>query len=175
MALTNKPKRILTAYLEGKVAIPVRHGVEKATQTYKKGAPLIDDDAGRLTEATSPIDASAVAKRCLGFALNDATGVTGADAPIALVGENEVFEGTLSNSTAGTHTLAQGDQWQTFPLTKDPTFATGIWYLDRNAVSDTGGAIVIGFKDPIGTVDARVYFIITTPARGGANAGSANM
>src|SRR5437870_1786843 len=132
MALTNKPLPLRAAYLEGKVAIPVRHGVEKAGQTYKKGAPLIDDDAGRLTESTSPIDASAVSKRTLGLALNDASGVTDKDAPIALVGENEIFEGTLSDSTAGTHTLAQGDQWQTFPLVKDPTFATGNWYLDAN-------------------------------------------
>lgn len=175
MALTNKPTRAGLAKSNGLTGSIMYHGVEKATQTYKQGAFLIDDDAGRMTESTSPIDASAVAKRTLGMALNDATGTTGADVPFVPVGEAEVFQGTLSDSTAGTHTLAQADQWAVYPITKDPTHSTGFWYLDANAVSDTGGGLVVGFVDPIGTVDGRVLFIVTTPARGTADAGGANI
>ena len=175
MALTNKPKRVLLAKSLGKTSSVMLHGVERATQTYKQGAFLIDDDAGRITESTSPIDASAVAKRTLGLAQNDATGTTGQDVALDFVGEDTVFVGTLSDSTAGTHTLAQADQWQTFPITKDPTFSTGFWYLDANAVSDTGGGLVVGFQGVIGDVDALVYFIVTTPARGTTNADSANI
>lgn len=175
MALTNKPLPLRVAHLEGLVAIPVIHGVEKASQTYKKGAPLQDDDAGRLTESASPIDASGVTKRAIGLALNDATGTTGKDAPIALVGEYTIFEGTLSDATAGTHTLAQADQFETYPVTKDGTFSTGNWYLDANAKANSGGGMIVELKDPIGTVDGRVFFIFTTPARGGAHAASANM
>ena len=171
MALTTQPLPLQAAYLVGGGAFPIWHGVEKAAQTYKRGALLQDDDAGRLTPSASPVDGSAVTKRAFGLALNDAKGTTGEDVPFVPVAEAQVYEGTLSDSTAGTHTLAQADQWQTFPITK----ATTHWYLDANAVSDTGGGLVVGFKDAIGKVDGRVYFIITTPARGGANAGSANM
>jgi hypothetical protein len=176
MALTNKPKPLNLAYMIGLIAAPVLHGIETAAQTFKKGAPLINTDAaGTMTESTSPIDASAVGKRTLGLALNDATGVTSKDIPFAVAGEHTVFEGTLSDATAGTHTLAQADVWETFPLVKDGTFSTGNWYIDANAEADAGGALIVGLKDPVGTVDGRVFFIITTPARGTSSPGSANI
>lgn len=167
MALTTQPKKpFVVRHLVG--SAPVLHGEEKATQTYKQSAFLQDDDAGRITESASPIDASAVTKRAFGMALQDASGVTDKDVPFVWLGPGEVIEITLSDATAGTHTLAQTDKWKVFPITK----ATNYWYLDANAVSDTGGAVVIGFKDPIGTVDGRVYAVLTNTARGGANAGS---
>jgi len=175
MALTNKPKRLAVMANEGKTSMVVLHGEEKATQTYKQGAPLIDDDSGRITESTSPIDASAVGKRCFGIATADATGTTDADVLMDQVGEDTVLEVTLSDSTAGTHTLAQTDKWKVYPLVKDPTFSTGFWYADTNAVSDTGGFFVREFVGAIGDVDARVRGIITTPARGTQNAGGANI
>ena len=170
MALTTQPKRAQFVQTIGLTAAPIVHGEEKASSTYVAGAFLIDDEAGRVTPSTSPIDASSVAKRTIGMALAPAIGTTSADIPIALAGPYTVFEGTLSDATAGTHTLAQADMWLVYPLTKGTTH----WYLDAAAVSDTGGGLVVGFKDAIGTVDGRVYFIVTTPARGGTNAGSAN-
>lgn len=176
MALTNRPSVPFAAKTLGLTSQSViLHGVEKASQTYKAGAFLIDDDSGRLTPSTSPIDASSVAKRTLGLAVADATGVTGADVPVDFVGEHQVYEVTLSDATAGTHTLAQADQWKVYPLVLDTAFSPNTWYADANAVSDTGGALVVGFVDPIGTVDGRVQVIITTPARGTANAGGANI
>lgn len=176
MALTNKPKPAYAAKALGLTSQSIIvHGEEKAAQTYKQGAFLIDDDAGLITESTSPIDAGAVARRTLGMALRDATGVTSADVPFAFVGEHQVYAATLSDSTAGTHTLAATDKWKVYPITKDPTHATGNWYLDANAVSDTGGGLVVGFVDTVGTVDGRVFFIVTTPARGTTNAGGANI
>jgi hypothetical protein len=167
MSVTNTPLSARVAHTIGLVADPELHGVEKASSSYLIGAMLIDDDAGRITESTTPIDASTVAKRTFGVALDPATGVTGADVRFAWVGPYTVLEMTLSDGTAGTHTLAQADQWKVYPILK----ATH-WYLDANAVSDTGGGIVVGFKDAIGTVDARVYVIVSNTARGGANAGS---
>lgn len=169
MALTTQPRRVHYAGpIAGLTTMPVVTGVEKASQTYVAGAFVVDDDSGRITESTSPIDASAVAKRTIGMALESASGTTGDPVPIAWATPFTVFEGTLSDATAGTHTLAQADQWKVYPITK----GSANWYLDANAVSDTGGGLVIGFKDPIGTVDGRVYFIVTNTARGGANAGS---
>lgn len=170
MALTTQPKPATVVRPAGLSSIPTFHGVEKATQTYVKGAFLIDDDAGRLTESTSPIDASAVAKRSFGMALMAATGVTGADVPFVWLGPQTIIEVNLMELTAGLHTLVQADQWKVYPLTK----ATANWYLNADAVSDTGGGIVVGFVDPIGTVDGRVLCVLSNPARGGANAGSAS-
>lgn len=172
MALTNKPQRVILARRIGLASAPTVHGVEKASSTYKAGAFVQDDDSGRITESASPIDASAVTKRAFGIAINAATGVTGADVALSWLTDSQMVEMTLSDSTAGTHTLAQADQWKVYPITKDPTFSTGNWYLDANAVSDTGGGIVVEFKDPIGTVDGRVFAILTNTARGGANAAS---
>ncbi len=168
MALTNQPKRAFFVQTLGLVGSPIAHGVEKASQTYAAGAFIQDDDAGRITESASPIDGSAVTKRTFGMTLNAATGVTGADVAFIWVAHYTIFEITLSDATAGTHTLAQADQWRVFPVTK----ATANWYLDANAVSNTGGGIVIGFKDAIGVVDARVYCVFTNTARGGAHASS---
>lgn len=175
MALTSKPKRAGLAKSNGLTSAIMYSGEEKASSTYKQGAFLIDDDAGRMTESTSPIDASAVAKRTLGMALADASGTTDAQVLFVPVGEAEVFSATLSDSTAGTHTLAQADKWAVYPITKDPTHSTGFWYLDANAVSDTGGGLIVGFQGAIGDVDAVVYFIVTTPARGTTDAGGANI
>jgi hypothetical protein len=167
MPLTNTPKAAAYARTIGKTSAPLHHGEEKASQTYVKGAFLQDDDSGRVTESATPIDASGVTKRAFGFATDDATGVTDADVPFIWLDSTTVIEITLSNGTAGTHTLAQADKWKVYPITKSTH-----WYLDANAVSDTGGGIVVGFKDPIGTVDGRVYMILTNTARGGNNAGS---
>ena len=168
MPLTTQPQKARYDRALGLTSCPVLHGSEKAAQTYKKGAFLIDDDAGRIAETTSPIDASAVGNRTFGLALDDATGTTDADVAFVWLGPNTIIEITLSNGTAGTHTLVIGDMWAVYPITK----GTANWYLDTNAVSDTGGGIVVGFKDAIGTVDARVYAILTNTARGGKDAGS---
>lgn len=170
MALTTQPRRAQFAYVIGTGVCPTIEGVEKATSTWTQGAFLRDDDAGRLTESTSPIDGAAgvEAQRTFALALDAATGTTGAKAQAVWLGDDVVLEITLSNATAGTHTLVQGNQWQTYPILK----GTNNWYLDTNAVSDTGGGLVVGFKDPIGTVDARVYCRVTLPVRGSANDGS---
>lgn len=168
MPLTTQPQPPTVVRCPGLSSIPTFHGVEKATQTYKKGAFLQDDDAGRLTESASPISAAAVTNRTFGMALHDATGVTDAQVPFVWLGPNVIIEFTLSDATAGTATLAQTHQWKVYPILKGTTF----WYLDAAATSDTGGACVVGFKDPIGTVNPRVFAVITNTARGGANAAS---
>lgn len=168
MALTTQPKAAAYAYTLGLVGAPIMTGEEKASSTYDKGAFLIDDDSGLITESTSPIDASAVAKRTMGMALFDATGTTSAEVKFIWAAAYTVFEATLSDATAGTHTLAAADKWKVYPITK----GTANWYLDANAVSDTGGGLIIAFRDAVGTVDGRVYFVVTNTARGGTNAGS---
>lgn len=168
MALTNQPKPAYVDRCLGMTSSPVLTGPEKASSTFKRGAFLIDDDAGFVTESTSPIDASSVAKRTFGMALHDATGVTSANVEFIWITPNVIIEITLTELTAGTHTLVQADLYAVYPITK----ATANWYLNADAVSDTGGGIVVGFKDPVGTVDARVYMAVSNLVRGGADAGS---
>ena len=172
MPLTNRPIQASVVAPMGLSSIPMLKGAEKASQTYKKGAFLIDDDAGRITLSTSPITAAAVAQRTFGMALFDATGTTDADVNFVWLGPQTKIRITLSDSTAGTVTLAQTHAWKVYPITIDGAFSTGRWYLDAAAVSDTGGGIVVGFESAIGTVDPVVYCILTNTVRGGANAGS---
>lgn len=170
MALTTQPKPAVPgARIPGLSSIPTFHGNEKASQTFKKGALLIDDDAGRLQESTSPVNAAAVTQRVIGIALHDASGVVDTDVAFVWLSPHVQVEFTLTELTVGTHALALADMWKCYPITK----ATNYWYLNADAVSDTGGAIVVGFKDPIGTVDGRVYAVPTSTVRGGANAASA--
>lgn len=170
MALTNTPKRLTIGRLLGLTTEPSYHGLEAAAQTYKQGALLRDDDAGHIVESTSPVDGTGVTKRTFGLAVADATGVTNSDVHLqAIIPDGVLIEATLSDATAGTHTLIQADQWKIYPLLKDAT--SGHWYLDANAVSAIG-AVVVEFKDKLGTIDARVYAKVMRPAIGTAAAGS---
>ena len=171
MAFTTQPRPAQYDRSLGGMSCPILHGEEKASQTYKKGAFLIDDDAGLITKSTTPIDASAVGKRTFGLALKDSTGVTSADVPFVWLTSLVVLEITLSDNTAGVHTLAAADKWAVYAIAEGTT----AWALDANANCDTGGIIVIGFKTGtvVGTTtDARVYGILTNTARGGADTGS---
>lgn len=164
---TNHPPAAKFARNYWSSSVPVITGVEKASSTWKIGCFLQDDDAGRLTPSATPIDGSAVTKRAFAFAEAAATGTTGAEVRAVAVTGATVFEVTLTAS-ASTHPLAQGDQWQVYPLVKDSV--NGSWHLQ--AAAGTKGGLVVGFKDAIGTVDARVYCVLTTSARGPAHAGS---
>lgn len=165
MALTNQPQAVQYIHRVGGGTAPIMHGGETASSSWKAGAFLQDDAAGLLKLCASPIDASGETKRAFGFALADASGTTGKDAPYLWLGDAAlVFEGTLSDP-AGTHTLVIADLFSIYPITLDATFSSGHWYLNGNTV-DAEGGLIIGFKDPVGTVDARVYFIVTSTARG---------
>lgn len=168
MALAVQPTPPSISRCPGFSSFPTLHGAEKAAATYKRGAFLIDDDAGALTESVSPINGATVTGRTFGMANHDAVGVALADIAFTWLLANVVFEINLLELTVGNHTLAAADLWKVFPITK----ATTYWYLNADAVSDTGGALVVGFRDPIGTVNGRVYAVLTSTARGGANAAS---
>ncbi len=175
MAYTTQPPAADYAYTLGAHSAPILHGEEKATQTYAKGAFLIDDDAGLIAETTSPVDASAVGNRTFGLAIRAATGVTSADVPLVWLTSTVVLEITLSDNTGGSHIIAAADKWAVYA----PTKGTTAWALDANAVSDTGGMIVIDLNPnrlagfALGTTtESRVHAILTNTARGGKDAGS---
>ena len=136
-------------------ACPKRRFREGAGQTYQAKAPIVLA-SGLAIEATSPVSATSQA---VGLANTKATGVMNAEVlSLSIEPSSMGFEANLSDATAGTHTLAQTDVGLVYPVTKDT--ATGNWYLDAASASSEGG-FVVGYRDPIGTVDARVYFRFT--------------
>lgn len=157
MALTNKPRPMTVGYRAGIAAgTPMEEYTEGATQSWKDFAPVILS-SGKLVESTSPLSST---NKLVGFANGPATGVTDKKTSVVSADDDVEFEATLSNSTAGTATLAQTDVGLIYPITKDPTFSTGFWYLDKNAAA-TDGLYVTRLKDAIGTVDGRVYGKLT--------------
>ena len=152
-----------TSIYAGRVAggfdIPIVHGVEGTSQTYKAGAPLIPS-SGALVESTSPIDPT---NKTVGFALADATGTTSHDAPyVEAIGEMlfiGYLQATSGSNATDTHTLAQTDVGTTHAIAKD---AGGKWYVDFSDTSDHGCTIV-ALVDAIGTV-GRVLFRVNSQA-----------
>ena len=170
MALTTQPQAAGPSKTLTRTALPQLHGKEVASASWKAGAFIIDETNGLFTESTSAIDGTAtVGKRALGIALADARGVTGADFPyVSLLVPDVLIEITLSDLSAGTHTLAQADLFKTYAITK----GTANWYLDANAASDKGGGTVVEFVDPVGTVDGRVLCRLTRNVIGPSDASS---
>ena len=158
MALTNTPKLPAIQRKYGASGTPLDKYIEGASQTYLAMSPVILS-SGKVIQSTSPLSSS---NKTIGLANVKASGTTNAECLVLDVAPDALYiEMTLSDSTAGTHTLAQTDIGLIYPVTKDSV--SNIWYLDANATS-TDGVLVQRAKDPIGTVDARVLGKLTRPA-----------
>jgi hypothetical protein len=141
----------------GLSAIPSLTSPETNAATFKKGAPLIDTSgAGYLGIAgTDP-------RAIVGVATEPGHNSTSAgDDNVRFIPAlpHIIFEGTLAQaSDLGNYISLATDRWAEYGITVD---SDGIWYLDKDKV--TGGnntvARIVGFKDAVGTVEARVYFI----------------
>lgn len=125
----------------------IEHGYEKASQTYKKGAPLVYD-TGQLKEDTAQT-VGLTATSLVGFALSDATGTTAADVQYIAAALDQRFRicvdgglsGTASPGTGKPSDLTRG---QLYGLVKDT--ASGNWYID-SALAATGNFRLIDY-DP---------------------------
>lgn len=138
-------------------------GFEDASETWGTGSILIEGTATLAQAAADPTT------NIVGVSAEKSTGTTNAEAIYYPALEGVIWEGNLSTGGASPPTafaLTQGDfltryalQIDTSQTDEQGTTITGIWYIDQAdtvAVSVT----IIGFKDPIGTSDARVYFVI---------------
>lgn len=123
---------------------------EKASQTFKKGDPVMLDTNGQLLIA---VDTGG----SVGIAEEDASGTTNNLVRVTLHNTDDWY--TASASEAGaTHTLAQTDVGLRCSYIKSTiTGETAKTVVD---LSDTQADVlhVIGLKDAVGTVDGRVYF-----------------
>jgi hypothetical protein len=134
---------------------------EAATQTFKKGAPIVQSGApntGGNTVAEGGTDPTHI----LGIAdeAGENNAVAGAKnvRVIPLCGDY-MFEGVLGNGDLTDYTLAVTDILDCFGVTKA---ADGGWFVDKQkaAIFGAGGVRVrvVALKDAAGTVNGKVFF-----------------
>lgn len=126
---------------------------EGASQTFKKGAVLVNGSAGNVGMV---VEAGADPSGILGVAEEDgknlAVGVGSCRFVPAI--PNQVFEMTIDDGT-GTYALVAGDKNKQYGIAKD---GSGIWYIDQTDTTNLR-VTIIGFKDAVGTQAARVYCV----------------
>ena len=123
---------------------------EDASQTFAVGDPVKLDTAGQVLLAVDTEGSHGIAKRA-------ASGVENTDIQVTLHNPDDLY--TASASEAGaTHTLAQSDVGLRCSYIKSTV--TGETTKTVVDLSDTQADVleVVGLKDPVGTVDGRVYF-----------------
>lgn len=149
-------KTISPSRRQGLGSTPSYHGAEGASQTFKRGAPLVFNSAGYLVEASNPIDP---AEQIVGFARsNGQNGSAGAnDIVYTPALPHVIFEGVLEDGTNFLHSLAQTNVGESFNIAKDT--ASGAWFLDENVPGDAC-ALVIELVDAVATAPGRVRFIV---------------
>lgn len=156
-------RRIISGPNQGTVSHASATYNEKASQTFKGGAALIAS-SGYLVEDTTTDGTST--NKVAAIAEEDGHNASADDAKIhrvLQVGGGQVFEGTLATSSGGSGNaplavaLAQTDLWASYNLAKQTS--SGLWYIDQ---ADGGGSnvrvLIVGFRDAVGTSNARVYF-----------------
>lgn len=149
LSRTIRPSQRLGLY-----ATPSLVGPEGATQTFKKGAPLIAS-GGYLVVAAADATSGII-----GFAEEDAhndavAGTHSIGYTPAL--PHVVFEAVLEDQANFNHVSAVTNRFVKYALQTDPVSLA--WFLDEN---DTGNGVglVVDFVDAVGTTKATVLFIV---------------
>lgn len=134
-------------------------GLEDLTQTFKAGAPLINN-AGYLDEAGANPAAGTIVGISTRDAHNNAAAGVESDGRPALLGfvpplPEATFAANFDKASGLGVALAITDLYKIYGITKD---ANGIWYVDQDKPTGGGTArvVVIGAIDAIGTASARV-------------------
>lgn len=149
-------KTISPARRHGLISTPLFSQLEGASQTYKKGAPLVINSSGYIVEASNPV---ALGEQIVGFAAEPGHNTT-AGASTALYYPalpSVVFEGVLEDGTNFDHVLVQANFGKSYAIAKDTS--SGAWYLNEDNITDVA-AIVVGFVEDVGTTKARVLFTV---------------
>lgn len=144
-------------------ATPGMVGLEAATQTFVKGAVLIDNGSGYLAEGgANPTGILGIADE---DAHNDGAAGTSKIAFTPAI-PNVLFEASLDQASAlGTYVSLQTDLWAEYGITED---ASGIWYVDVDKTGATGRFRIVEFIDAVGSTFTRVlgFFVIDNTAFG---------
>ena len=143
--------RPLTLAPQMMAAIPTPQiGYVGASQTFKEGSPLILSTQQLVIATTTPTTG------LVGVAAANAPAVQGAAFPYYPLLPGLVLEVTLAGAASAATVLAAASHLQLLVGLTLVT-ATGFWYADTSV---TSCATIIGFRDPVGTTDARVYIVI---------------
>lgn len=149
----------------GATSVSIQKGVEAAGQSWKRGAPLVNS-GGSLAEAASPLtDAQVV----VGFAVADATGVTGSVVDYMPADPQLEFEATLEDATNGDHALAAADLNSRHTMVKKAAGDNaGAWYVNEN-VTAAPAVYVTALVGNVGDVQGRVRcrLLATATQQGG--------
>jgi hypothetical protein len=129
---------------------------EAASQTFKKGCPVVFTSGGSTVEedTTDP-------QPIVGVAEHDASGTTNANVLVSPAFPGVQFEGILGNGDLTDYTLAAADVGDLYGLARDATNLG--WFVDKQDTTNVR-VRVTGLKDPAGTVNGRVYFTFLTVA-----------
>jgi len=128
----------------------VRNYPEKATQTFKKGDPVILDTAGRIGAAA---DTGSV----FGVAAQDASGTTDTPIRVIIVGHEDIFRASASAAGA-TRTVTRNDVGLQCSYIKSTISGqTNVMTLDTSDTT-TPACEIIDVRDAVGTVDGEYYF-----------------
>lgn len=134
----------------GITTMPSMPGIEAAAQVWKQGAPL------RFTAGSLVLLAETEVAGIAGIALANASGVTGKAANFCPAKPGCIFEGEFSDLTDGLNTPTQAIVGEDFGIN---ITGDGKWFIDNDEAAAEQVVTVIGFKDPIGTVNPIVFFI----------------
>lgn len=146
---------IRPAYRMGLASTPGDRSPESALQTFTKGAVLVASGGFLEEGGANPTAIVGVADEPGQNGATDGAKTTHYTPALSDI----VFEAILDSAGAlGARAIAATDLWTEVGITKH---ADGSWYLDVDKVGATGRARIIRFKDPVGTLLGRVFFIFT--------------
>lgn len=134
----------------GLTTMPSMPGIEAAAQAWKKGAPL------KKSAGSVAIIAETDVTLILGIAADAASGTTGKGCNIIPAMPGTIFEGEFSDLTDGLNTPTQAIVWEDFGIN---LAGDGKWFIDNDQAGAEQVVTVVGFKDPVGTVNPIVFFI----------------
>lgn len=147
-------RMLATGAKDGLHSTPSHVQAGGASQTFSKGAVLVNGSSGNLGTV---VEAGADPTTILGVAeeagKNLAVGAEGNSTRYVPALAHQTFEASLDDGS-GTYALVAGDKFKLYGIAKD---GAGIWYIDQTDTTNTA-VIITGFKDPVGTLAARVYF-----------------
>lgn len=138
----------------GGLAIPQWTWPVDSSAVWVRGAVVIDDGGGELTEGgANPTLIAGVATAKYPPTNNYATDI-GKFIPAL---QNIQFEGSIDDSSAiDTGAIAAGDLGTEYGITED---SAGIWYVDKNKTGANARVRITKLIDAAGTVNGRVRFI----------------
>lgn len=131
--------------------VPTLYGPKGATEAWAEGAQLVEDTSQLDESGSDPAATTIVGIAAEPTTTADAAGV---QVPYYPNFQGMVFEGTL-NIAAGGYVLAAADFLTSYGTLID---ADGIHFINQ-ADTTAPSVHIVGFKDPIGTIAPRVFFI----------------